>query len=133
MSKTFKNFKPTIFTSGELDENSTVREFRTTASDGKAYTQKYYNLQAIIAVGFKVNSQKAIRFRAWAADVLANFAIHAHTAAEIIAARANAEGEYEKYRVIQDHLFSSDFDKFLEETNIDVLKTEINIKDVDFE
>jgi hypothetical protein len=64
-----------IFASGELDENAVVRKFRTTASDGKLYTQKYYNLQAIIAVGFKVNSEKAVRFRAWAADVLADFAI----------------------------------------------------------
>ena len=43
----------TIFKSAELDENSTVRNFRTVASNGKEYTQKYYNLQAIIAVGFK--------------------------------------------------------------------------------
>jgi hypothetical protein len=64
-----------IFASKELDENSVVRKFRTTAGDGKMYTQKYYNLQAIIAVGFKVNSEKAVRFRAWAADVLAGFAL----------------------------------------------------------
>ena len=64
-----------IFTSSELDENSVVRNFRTTASDGKTYSQKYYNLQTIIAVGFKINSQKAIRFRSWASDILANFAI----------------------------------------------------------
>jgi len=64
-----------IFASGELDENSTVRKFRTVASNGKFYTQKYYNLQAIIAVGFKTNSQNAIRFRSWAADVLADFAM----------------------------------------------------------
>ena len=64
-----------IFSSGELNEDSVVRNFRTTASDGKTYNQKYYNLQAIIAVGFKVNSQKAIAFRAWASDVLADFAI----------------------------------------------------------
>ena len=65
----------TIFKSGELDENSVVRDFRTTANDGKLYNQKYYNLQAIIALGFKVNSEKAIRFRAWAADILADFAL----------------------------------------------------------
>jgi hypothetical protein len=64
-----------IFASGELDENSTVRNFRTVASSGKTYNYKYYNLQAIIAVGFKVNSKKAARFRAWAADVLAGFAM----------------------------------------------------------
>ncbi|MDR1713628.1 MAG: virulence RhuM family protein [Coriobacteriales bacterium] len=49
--------------------------FRTVASNGKTYNYKYYNLQAIIAVGFKVNSEKAIGFRAWAADVLADFAM----------------------------------------------------------
>jgi hypothetical protein len=64
-----------IFASEELSEDSVVRKFRTTAADGKLYTQNYYNLQAIIAVGFKVNSEKAVRFRAWAADVLADFAM----------------------------------------------------------
>jgi hypothetical protein len=64
-----------IFASKELDGDSVVRNFRTTAADGKLYTQKYYNLQAIIAVGFKVNSEKAVRFRAWAADILADFAV----------------------------------------------------------
>jgi hypothetical protein len=64
-----------IFKSGELEENSVVRTFRTTATDGKSYNQQYYNLQAIIAVGFKVNSTKAVRFRAWSADVLTDFAL----------------------------------------------------------
>ena len=64
-----------IFASGELAEDSTVRNFRTVATNGKTYSYKYYNLQAIIAVGFKVNSEKAVRFRAWAADILAGFAI----------------------------------------------------------
>ena len=64
-----------VFVSGELDENSVVRNFRTTVSDGKMHTQKYYILHAIIAVGFKANSQKEINFRAWAADVLAEFAV----------------------------------------------------------
>ena len=64
-----------IFKNGELDENSTVRKFRTVAANGKTYDQKYYNLQAIVAVGFKVNSDKAIRFRAWAANILADFAL----------------------------------------------------------
>jgi len=64
-----------IFASGELDEGSTVRNFRTVATNGKTYNYKYYSLQAIIAVGFKVNSEKAVRFRAWAADILADFAM----------------------------------------------------------
>jgi len=58
-----------------IGENSVVRIFRTTAGDGKVYTQKFYDLQAIIAVGFKANSQNSINFRAWAADVLAEFAM----------------------------------------------------------
>ena len=65
----------TIFSNKELDENSVVRNFRTTASDGKTYNQKYYNLQAIISVGFRINTQKASNFRAWASDILAEFTI----------------------------------------------------------
>ncbi|MDR1275515.1 MAG: virulence RhuM family protein [Candidatus Accumulibacter sp.] len=64
-----------IFANGELDEVSTVRNFRTVAPNGKTYNYKYYNLQAIIAAGFKVNSEKAVRFRAWASDILADFAM----------------------------------------------------------
>ena len=91
-----------IFNSGELDENSVVRKFRTTASDGKPYNQKYYNLQAIIAVGFKVNSDKAIRFRAWAADVLANFALKGYV--------------LDKERLINDKIFSRTyFERLLED------------------
>jgi len=59
-----------IFAEGELVRDSVVRKFRTTASDGKAYHQKYYDLQAVIAVGFKVNSESAIQFRVWAGNAL---------------------------------------------------------------
>lgn len=55
-----------IFNDGELAENSVCRDFRHTAEDGKDYTSKFYNLQAITAVGFKVNSHRAIEFRKWA-------------------------------------------------------------------
>lgn len=54
-----------IFKEGELEENSVVRIFRTTANDGKNYNIKYYNLDAIIAVGYRVNSVQATRFRQW--------------------------------------------------------------------
>ncbi|GHS87102.1 toxin Fic [Synergistales bacterium] len=91
-----------IFASGELDEDSVVRKFRTTASDGKQYTQKYYNLQAIIAVGFKINSEKAIRFRAWAADVLADFAMKGYV--------------LDKERLKNDKIFSQTyFERLLED------------------
>jgi len=49
-----------IFTDGELNENSVCRDFRHTAEDGKTYNTKYYNLRAITAVGYRVNSHRAI-------------------------------------------------------------------------
>ena len=64
-----------IFKSQELDENSVVRKFRITASDGKKYNTKFYNLDAIISVGYRVNSIRATQFRQWATQVLREFAI----------------------------------------------------------
>jgi hypothetical protein len=64
-----------IFESEELDENAVCREFRHTANDGKTYNTKYYNLDAIISVGYRVNSKKATQFRQWATSVLKEFAI----------------------------------------------------------
>ncbi len=64
-----------IFKDGELDETSVCRDFRHTAEDGKDYTSKFYNLQAIIAVGFKVNSHRAIEFRKWANQILHEYII----------------------------------------------------------
>ena len=67
-----------IFETGELAEVSVCREFRHTAEDGKEYTTKFYNLDAIIAVGFRVNSARAIQFRQWATAVLRDFAIRGY-------------------------------------------------------
>jgi len=64
-----------IFKDGELDERSVCRDFRHTAEDGKTYTSKFYNLQAIVAVGFKVNSHRAIEFRKWANQVLHEYIV----------------------------------------------------------
>jgi len=64
-----------IFKTGELDEKSACRDFRHTASDGKEYTTKFYNLDAIISVGYRVNSSRATQFRIWATRVLKQFAI----------------------------------------------------------
>ena len=55
-----------IFEEGELEENSVVRNFRTTASDGKTYQTKYYNLDMIISFGYRVKSIIATQFRQWA-------------------------------------------------------------------
>src|SRR5665648_112577 len=208
-----------IFSDGELFEESVCRKFRRTAPDGKEYNTKFYCLEAVIAVGFRTNSERAIIFRNWASGILKDFsirgyvldkerlkngeflneeyfdhlldeireiraserrfyqkitdiystamdysveasitktffktvqnklhfALHGKTAAELIIERANAEkenmgrttwknvpdgkivksdvavaknylsfteSEFEKYRVVQDRLFESDFDKF---------------------
>jgi len=67
-----------IFETGELDEKAVCRDFRHTAEDGKGYTTRFYNLDAIIAVGFRVNSARAIQFRQWATGVLRDFAIRGY-------------------------------------------------------
>jgi hypothetical protein len=64
-----------IFESQELEEISVVKDFFTTAKDGKNYKTKYYNLDAIISIGYRVNSKKATQFRQWATSVLKEFAI----------------------------------------------------------
>ena len=218
-----------IFEDSELQENSVIRKFRITASDGKSYNTNHYSLEMIIAVGFKVNSERAVQFRKWVnqiakdytikgwvmdderlknggsiltteyfdrlfeqireirlserrfyqkiTDIYATaldydrtskttkqffakiqnkmyYAVHGHTAAELIyeradadkphmglatwskrldlflmaddrevlqdagkitaeIAKAKAETEFEKYRVVQDRLFMSDFDKYM--------------------
>ena len=64
-----------IFDDHELEEDSVCREFRHTGSDGKIYNTKFYNLDAIISVGYRVNSKRATQFRQWATRVLSEFAI----------------------------------------------------------
>ncbi len=64
-----------IFKEGELVENTVVKYFLTTASDGKTYNTKYYNLDAIISVGYRVKSSIATQFRIWATSRLKEFLI----------------------------------------------------------
>ncbi len=64
-----------IFKSGELQEKSVIRKFRNTATDGKSYETQFYNLDAIISVGYRVNSEKAVRFRQWATQTLREFVV----------------------------------------------------------
>jgi len=64
-----------IFQTEELDETSVVRNFRTTAQDGKYYNTKYYNLDAVISVGYRVNSYQATQFRIWATKTLKEYII----------------------------------------------------------
>lgn len=62
-----------IFKELELNENSVVKKYLTTASDEKKYKTNYYNLDAVISVGYRVNSDRAIQFRRWATNILKEF------------------------------------------------------------
>jgi len=64
-----------IFSDQELQENSVIRNFRITAADGKPYDTLHYNLAAIISVGYKVNSERAVQFRKWATGIIESFTI----------------------------------------------------------
>ena len=96
-----------IFKEGELDENSVCAKFAQTADDGKTYNYKFYSLEAIIAVGYRINSVND-------AEVLQD-------KGKVTAAIAKefAESEFEKYRVIQDSLYESDFDKLMNDMEKD--------------
>lgn len=67
-----------IFKSGELQEDSVTEKFSATASDGKNYMTKFYNLDAIISVGYRVNSTRATQFRQWCTFILRQFAIRGY-------------------------------------------------------
>ena len=67
-----------IFKSGELSESSVTEESSATAADGKTYKMKFYNLDAIISVGYRINSVRATQFRQWATQVLKTFAIQGY-------------------------------------------------------
>lgn len=64
-----------IFEDSELQENSVIRKFRITASDGKSYNTNHYSLEMIIAVGFKVNSERAVQFRKWVNQIAKDYTI----------------------------------------------------------
>ena len=68
-----------IFEEGELDKESVVRKFRTTASDGKKYNVLYYNLDMIISLGYRINSSTATKFRQWATKRLKEYIIKGFT------------------------------------------------------
>ena len=87
-----------IFEDSELEEDSVIRNFRITVSDGKSYDTKHYNLQMIIAVGFKVNSERAVQFRKWVNNIAKEYTIKGFA----------MDDE-------RDRLYKSDFDRFIED------------------
>jgi len=73
-----------------------------TAADGKNYKIRFYNLDVVISVGYRVNSRQATLFRIWATERLKEYII-----------KAFAESEYQNHRIILDHLFESDSDQMV--------------------
>jgi hypothetical protein len=67
-----------IFSDSELEEEAVIRKFRITANDGKNYSTNHYNLSGIIAVGYKVHSERAVQFRKWATGIIKEYTIKAY-------------------------------------------------------
>ena len=81
-----------IFASGELEETSVIRKIRITAEDGKQYLTGLYSLDVIIAIGYRVNSYQATRFRIWATQVLKEYMIKGFAlTGRILAGKYNME------------------------------------------
>ena len=64
-----------IFSDSELQEDSVIREFRITVADGKSYSTNHYSLEMIIAIGFRVNSERAVQFRKWVNQIAKDYTI----------------------------------------------------------
>ena len=84
-----------VFEDGELVEEAVIKKYLITAADGKAYNTKHYNLQAIIAVGFKVNNERAVRFRKWAGQIVKDYTIQGWT--------------MDKERLKKGHMFTDEY------------------------
>ncbi len=140
MAELFEKSRSTItehlrpFQEGELDEHSVCRNFRHTASDGKLYDTKYYNLRAITTVGYRVNSHRARRgvvmnMKDWVTYLdkfldLSDYPILLHKGkVSALEAKIKAEAEYEKYRVLQDRQYVSDFDRIIQATELPAKNT----------
>ncbi len=72
---TIKYHLKKVFSDSELQEDAVIRNFRITAADGKSYNTQHYSLAATIAVGYKVNSERAVQFRKWATTIIESFTI----------------------------------------------------------
>lgn len=89
-----------IFEEGELDEISVVRNFRTTAADGKAYETNYYNLDVIIFVGYRVKSLQGTKFRQWATARLREYLIKGFTLNDELLKQAGGGNYFEAFITI---------------------------------
>ena len=139
-----------IFADNELTREATVKQYLIVQTEGSREVRReveHYNLQAIIAVGFKIENERAVQFRKWANQIVKDYTIQGWTmdverlkrggnltdefferqlekireilqdAGKVSAelAKTHAESEYEKYRIVQDRLFESDFDRMVKQ------------------
>jgi len=88
-----------IFKEGELQEKSVVRNFRTTATDGKSYNVNYYNLDIIISVGYRVKSQRGTQFRIWANRILKEYLVTGYALNE-----KRLQSQIEKYETLKESI-----------------------------
>ena len=125
-----------LFADAELDKNSVIKEILITADDGKNYRVNHYDLRVIIALGFKIDNEKAIAFRKWANQIVTEYTIkgwmmddqrledflvfydrrpqpYPGDPVTAYQAQLHAETEFEKYKIVQDKLFMSDYDRYL--------------------
>lgn len=94
--KTIGKHINTVFNEGELEENSVVAKFATTAQDGKVYQVEYYNLDVIISVGYRVKSKRGTQFRQWATQRLKDYLVQGYAINEKRLAEKNQQVEYLK-------------------------------------
>ena len=85
-----------VFSEGELDEDSVVRNFRTTASDGKEYNTNFYNLDVIISVGYRVKSHRGTQFRIWATQRLREYIVKGFTLNDDLLKEASGGNYFEE-------------------------------------
>ena len=119
-----------IFADRELEEDAVVRKFRTTAADGKNYQVRHYNLDVIIALGYRVQSPIAVRFRRWATQRLHEYIQKGFTMDDERLKQGGsryfkefmekAEREFEIYREREMRLLESDFDRAIKELSLDM-------------
>ena len=84
-----------IFDDGELSKDSVIKKYLITAADGKKYNTNHYNLQMIIAVGFKIDNDRAVQFRKWAGQIVKDYTIQGWT--------------MDKERIIKGHMFTDEY------------------------
>ena len=96
-----------IFREKELDKNSVVKDYLTTAADGKKYRTQYYNLDVIISVGYRVKSQRGTQFRIWATGILKDYLLRGYALNNRL---ANIEGQLEtQQKILEEHSNKIDF------------------------